>query len=350
MASAPLSLPAGWQQHLDPSSGAVYFHHAASHTSQWEPPHHPHPHSHTHPYSHTQQYSQQPSYPHSHSHSGISHTQSNEQASSHALDQLFEEDYTKHTLPPLTHTHTHHTQQQYQHHTQPSHHTHTHTHTQLPVESAPPKRTTVKIKSKKLSEVLSKSKNKVYVAEDTTPLEHHSTDIHSVDASTSTKGVSDKYSESDPPVGGKSQDYLGLVKIYNLQRPFLDRAHSIPCVLCQRVVPEDIFFPCEHKVVCRGCIQREQVCPDYDLVKFPNGHCNCPLCATIIKLILPNEHGKEVEKYWDWVLAVKPELPQGFMRDFRHSAAIIKKIHIDENVAQRKKKKRPKTLQCCCVS
>lgn len=193
----------------------------------------------------------------------------------------------------------------------------------------------------------SHSQAKVHVQEEEDPSpQHQSSDINTSTVVSVTSNISKKV-DNDAPVGGKSQDYLGMIQIYNLQRPFLDRAHNINCVLCQKVVPEDIFFPCEHKVVCRGCIQREQVCPDYDLQKFPNGHCNCPLCATIIKLILPNENGMEVEKYWSWVLAVKPELPQGFLRDFRHSAAIIQKVHIDENIALRKKREKK---ACCTIS
>ena len=196
----------------------------------------------------------------------------------------------------------------------------------------------MKVNTNKLANMRNKS-SKIYAHEES--MAHAA---HPVATSSSTSGH--QRTGEEPPVGGKSQDYLGLVQTYNLQRPFLDRQHSIKCVLCHRVVPEDIFFPCEHKVVCRGCLQREQVCPDYDLAKFPNGHCNCPLCAQIIKLILPNENGKEVEKYWGWVLAVKPELPQGFMRDFRHSAAIIQKVHIDENAKLRTQ--RDKT--CCTIS
>lgn len=210
------------------------------------------------------------------------------------------------------------------------------------------RRTTVRLNSMKLSNILTKKDSKIHVQDD--PATHHSAEESSSHSSCDTKHVKSNFhvmkEKKEALVGGKSQDYIGMVHQYKLQRPFVDRHHKINCVLCNKVVPEDIFFPCEHKVVCRGCIHREQVCADYDLAKFPNGHCNCPLCAAIIKLILPNEYGKEVEKYWDWVLAVKPELPQGFMRDFRHSAAIIQKIHIDENTRLRNQENR----KCCTIS
>mmetsp|Transcript_16007 Transcript_16007/g.26848 ORF Transcript_16007/g.26848 Transcript_16007/m.26848 type:complete len:371 (+) Transcript_16007:189-1301(+) len=364
------SLPSGWEEHVDPGTGAIFYYHAESQTSTWDLP---------------EQARQTPP------RASLSH----KQAISQALDQLFEEEHEKKTLPPLHKSPPYHKtppkklnyhhqqpqpfhpqqqqqqpypqqfyhqqaqpypqqfhyQQQQQpysqqfHHQQPLHQQ-SH-HQQLPQLSMEPKRTTVKIKSKTLSGVLgNKNKAKVHVQDEEDPSsQHQSSDLNTSTAVSS--NTSSKEIDNDPPVGGKSQDYLGMIQIYNLQRPFLDRSHNINCVLCQRVVPEDVFFPCEHKVVCRGCIQKEQVCPDYDLQKFPNGHCNCPLCAAIIKLILPNENGKEVEKYWSWVLAVKPELPQGFLRDFRHSAAIIQKVHIDENIAMRKRREKK---SCCTIS
>ena len=63
----------------------------------------------------------------------------------------------------------------------------------------------------------------------------------------------------------------------------------------------------------------------------PSGFCNCPVCMAIIKKILPDMKGLEREVYWEWVMEVKPELPLGFMKGFKHSGAIIQKIHVDEN-------------------
>ena len=47
--------------------------------------------------------------------------------------------------------------------------------------------------------------------------------------------------------------------------------------------------------------------------------------------------GAEVEKYWKWAYEVKPELPNGFLRNFKHSGAIIQKVHIEENIKLRNK-------------
>jgi hypothetical protein len=130
--------------------------------------------------------------------------------------------------------------------------------------------------------------------------------------------------------GGKNQDYLALARLYKIQRPYADPHYLTMCLLCHKNVVEDVFFPCEHHCVCRKCLKKEKICSESDLRKIPDGYINCSLCAGIIKLILPLEDGKEVEKYWEWVYEEKTELPKGFMRNFRHSAAIIQKIYIDE--------------------
>jgi hypothetical protein len=168
------------------------------------------------------------------------------------------------------------------------------------LESVPPKRTTVKVNTKKLANVLKHNKSsKIHAQEeDVEEEEEEEVQAHYAAHSSKSKSKSQSNPQSNvgasraavgagagagdpgdhqhhhhqqqhqqhhhqqqhpppgtsdpPPEGGKSQDYLGLVQIHNLQRPFQDRRHTIKCVLCQRVVPDDIFFPCEHKVVCRG--------------------------------------------------------------------------------------------------
>jgi hypothetical protein len=50
----------------------------------------------------------------------------------------------------------------------------------------------------------------------------------------------------------------------------------------------------------------------------------------VIRAILPFANGEEKENYWKWVEEVKPELPPGFLRNWKHSAAVIKKVYIDE--------------------
>lgn len=85
----------------------------------------------------------------------------------------------------------------------------------------------------------------------------------------------------------------------------------------------------------------EQICAESEA--DPN-NCDqfsfCPLCNTVIKLILKHDRGVEEARYWDWVNMSKPSLPVDFLRDFKHSAAIIQKIYIDENIKRSKKERR----------
>ncbi len=66
------------------------------------------------------------------------------------------------------------------------------------------------------------------------------------------------------------------------------------------------------------------------LGKIPDAYINCSLCAGIIKRILPLDGGHEVERYWDWVLEEKPELPKEFMRNFKHSAGVIEAVYVTD--------------------
>ena len=151
------------------------------------------------------------------------------------------------------------------------------------------------------------------------------------------------------------QDYIGLSKLYVIQRPYSDHTSDVKCVLCRvNMNPRQVFYPCQHRCVCDDCITSQQVCAMADMAQFPSGFCNCPLCGQIIKRILPAEEGgKDEDRYWEWVLEVKPPLPDGFMKGFRHSAAIIQKVHIEENVKIARRKARKEKYRCyplCAIS
>jgi hypothetical protein len=105
-------------------------------------------------------------------------------------------------------------------------------------------------------------------------------------------------------VGELNRDYLDMARLYKLQRPYSDKNHTKKCLLCQKRKASHVFFPCEHRCVCKKCIDSEDICVESKLLTQEHGFCNCPLCATIIKKILPFQHGKEVEKYWSWVYEV----------------------------------------------
>lgn len=131
-------------------------------------------------------------------------------------------------------------------------------------------------------------------------------------------------------VGGRKQDYIGLAVLYRSQRKYADPYADLLCVLCNREYCTEVFFPCEHRCVCSTCIETEKIMDDISCYDSDDYSCNCALCGAIIKKILPAEGGMEVDKYWDWVYEIPVELPRNFMRDFRHSAAIIRSVYVNQ--------------------
>ena len=117
----------------------------------------------------------------------------------------------------------------------------------------------------------------------------------------------------EPLIGGINQDYLEMARLYKLQRPYSDINYSKACVLCRKRKATHVLFPCEHRCVCENCIRKEEICSDSKLSLKAHGCCNCPLCAAIIKKILPFENGKEIERYWSWVYEFPPPLPENFL-------------------------------------
>jgi len=129
-------------------------------------------------------------------------------------------------------------------------------------------------------------------------------------------------------VGGRNQDYLALAYVYKLHRPYSDHNYRAVCVICHQRPAQDVFFPCEHRCVCRVCIKSEKFVEDRQMGRTEGGYNMCPLCASTVKRILPHEHGKEAEKYWQWVEEIAPELPPGFLRNFRHSASVLEAVYV----------------------
>ena len=119
---------------------------------------------------------------------------------------------------------------------------------------------------------------------------------------------------ASPIIGGINQDYLEMARLYKLQRPYSDTKYSKACVLCRKKKSTHVFFPCEHHCVCEGCIKSEEICADSKMSSKTHGCCNCPLCAAVIKKILPFDYGNEIELYWSWVYEIPPPLPQNFMK------------------------------------
>jgi len=128
-------------------------------------------------------------------------------------------------------------------------------------------------------------------------------------------GADDNNEEERAPA---AQDYVHLARQYKVQRPYSDPTTAQQCVLCRRLDATHVLFPCEHRCLCGGCIVSESICADSQMEEGADGHCNCPLCATIIKKIMPAEGGAEVEKYWQWVYEIRPLLSDKFMRNWKH--------------------------------
>ena len=131
-------------------------------------------------------------------------------------------------------------------------------------------------------------------------------------------------------VGGRNQDYLGLAREYKFHRQFSDPRSNPPCVLCHSRSSQDVFFPCEHRCVCRECIRKENFCDERELQSRKDGYSICPLCANSIKIIIPFDHGREVAQYWAWVEEVVPPLPAGFKRKFLRSAEVLHDIYVEK--------------------
>ena len=142
-------------------------------------------------------------------------------------------------------------------------------------------------------------------------------------------------STEDPPIGGKSQDYMALARTYSMQVRFaasqLKSGERPLCVLCNKNNCSMVLFPCEHSCICAKCIEKEHFCALDSPLMTQGGCCSCPLCAGVIRKMLPYEGGNEVEKYWAWVHEINPLLPKGFMKNWRHSAAIIEKVRVVNN-------------------
>jgi hypothetical protein len=131
-------------------------------------------------------------------------------------------------------------------------------------------------------------------------------------------------------IGGSSQDYLNMARLYKLERPYSDPNFHAICVLCRKSLATHVLFPCQHRCICESCLINEEICEDAKLASKPHGFCNCPLCGQIIKKIFLSEDGHEVERYWSWVYEIPPVLPRGFMNNFKHSAAVIESVWMNK--------------------
>ncbi|GMF54217.1 unnamed protein product [Phytophthora fragariaefolia] len=160
-----------------------------------------------------------------------------------------------------------------------------------------------------------------------------------------TRTIADGQQKSIPPLIGKSlrqrsqsaviqkqsgaeltKNYLELVRDFRQLRPFTrlpDGKYPADtlCVYCVNARPTSVFFPCQHMCVCNSCISLNNISTDYSSA---GDWCACPVCMADIRLILPHS-GKEEQKYWKWVLEIKPSLPANFKQEFKEAGRRMNK-------------------------
>jgi len=109
-----------------------------------------------------------------------------------------------------------------------------------------------------------------------------------------------------------TKDYLSLAREYKNLALYRDLEATQICVMCKSGEVLTVFFPCQHKCVCDGCISKKNIGTNLE------GSWNfCAICCEQIKVAFPHEVGsREVTRYWDWVNEVKPFVPPKFIAAF----------------------------------
>lgn len=125
----------------------------------------------------------------------------------------------------------------------------------------------------------------------------------------------------------RKKDYIGFAMKYKIERPYADPNFKAPCVICERRICSQVFYPCEHKCVCNSCIKSNKICEEREFSIGLGDHCNCSLCGSVILRIFLSEGGDEAVRYWAWVYEESPPLPKNFRANFRRSAGVLKAVH-----------------------
>ena len=68
-------------------------------------------------------------------------------------------------------------------------------------------------------------------------------------------------SEASTRRGPASKDYKFLAAEYKQQEAYRQLAGNQRCVVCRQNACDHVFFPCQHKCVCRQCISSENFGP-----------------------------------------------------------------------------------------
>jgi len=117
-----------------------------------------------------------------------------------------------------------------------------------------------------------------------------------------------------------TKDYVSIASEYRNTSQYRKLDEAVVCVLCHTHTVTTVFFPCQHKCVCKVCIDLNNI----GKPSVEGSWLFCSICNEQIKLALEHD-GEEVVKYWAWVNAVKPPMPPNFVKNFtKKSNANIK--------------------------
>jgi hypothetical protein len=145
---------------------------------------------------------------------------------------------------------------------------------------------------------------------------------------------SNQFQSVKQAISSTSRDYIAMAHKYQRFFPYSNHFfdHNTKCILCSFETPNDIFFPCNHRCVCRNCLSLPPFSPQFNLTlmdqKSSSEKIFCPLCNLLVKQILPiNGKGTEETEYWDWVLESGknslPALDQQFLEHFSANTSLI---------------------------
>ena len=82
--------------------------------------------------------------------------------------------------------------------------------------------------------------------------------------------------------------------------------------------------------MCKSCIHKENFCDERDMPFRKNGYNMCPLCASVIKCMIPFDYGRRWRSTVGMVEEAALRLLPGFCRKFNRSAEVLHRIYVDK--------------------
>jgi hypothetical protein len=127
-----------------------------------------------------------------------------------------------------------------------------------------------------------------------------------------------------------NKDYATLAAVYSQQQyyRYTPENDNVQCYLCEAQTEnqgcEDVFFPCEHRCVCRNCIKEFGIGPpgcNAKSGKDGGEWCHyCPVCKQMIAKVVSVDKVKNVVRDYGSL----PNLPDNFPQLFQESASMLK--------------------------